>query len=457
MERSIVNHRLCYPSAICLVAVCLLPSVFWGSNFEDGLVPERNLSLPDDHTPSYTVGGHTYRSFVVSYDLPSKTGDPVIGIAMKRKVWYIDGGTLEVVKKREFAENEYVTISQNGKFISVFSKFRNRRTGKTLWKTRIEDYTGKRLWEFDHKPFGSSEPTPSGGFIDYTTGHPKEYFSGMAGSSPHSLLIYDNKGNLLLEGVDYDESRGSKNIGVISADGDYLAFVFRWIPPENREDRAILYLDEADKACLVLYDIAKGTEEWRHYFSGSEPTHLSIGPFAERIVCSVSTAAIDALQSADYHVYSFDRNGNMLFERPIRCASRTAPPGELRMSPDGRFCAVSTQDNDIFVIRTDDGTELWHWEAPSDVLGIGSLVVDDTGRVIAFGAVGSRESGLYQPRIFLFDSGGALGSVLRIEDMTLAEGAELRISRDGSTLWLRSGNSLSLFSVPQRRSLNGHN
>jgi hypothetical protein len=77
------------------------------------------------------VGTQGVRAFIVSYDLPSRSGDPVVVLAARRNVWYVDGGDLEILSHREFGENESIVISQNGKFIAVFSRFYHQRTGKT--------------------------------------------------------------------------------------------------------------------------------------------------------------------------------------------------------------------------------------------------------------------------------------------------------------------------------------
>jgi WD40 repeat protein len=443
--------------AVGLILLLSLAWVIWVSQPARGSeeLMETRIELPDIGSPQFAVGDHSHRAFrslVVSRDLASVDEGPIVILAGKHEVYYYDSDIRTVISARLFGEYEYPTVSQNGKFIAVMSRLRNRRTGRYLWKMRIEDWSGRRLWEMDYRPSGPLEPTPDGGFVAYPTLHPKEALdwdpdpSAYPPKVPHGLLVYDNRGRLVLEGVGFEESRTLEGLGKISPDGQYLAFIFRWIPEDIRSERGVGMVSDRDRACLVLYDLREGKELWRRFFRGSQPTHIVLSPGAERIICSVSTAVVERLQDADYHLYVLDRDGQSVAELPIETSLRTSPPRGLNFSPDWSLAAFLSADGRISVLRVSDGGSIGAWQPPSDVRGVGSFEVDDSGRVVAFGTTG--EYGTSNRKHWLFSSDPIYAGTERLEIPDVSAGAGVEVISYGGalTVWMKARDSVRVLS-----------
>ena len=212
-----------------------------GFSWAGDLLPAHELELPRGRAPGISVGDNLPRSLAISYDLPTETGNEVGVIAREHEIWYIDLGTLKVIRRNRYDPNEWPCISVDGRYIAVLSQFENRRTNTVVKSIRVEDWTGEQLWEMPARVKGKFEPTPTGGLIAYPSLRPGLISDpGWGGKKVlpehqlHDLLLYDREGNLILEGMDYEKMRWGGH-GFLSPDGGYLLFVCDVIRPEGAD------------------------------------------------------------------------------------------------------------------------------------------------------------------------------------------------------------------------------
>ena len=402
-------------------------------------------------------GGAGVRDFVMTTDIPSETGGGVVVFARQREVVYIDATSLDVIRRRTYSANERALISLNGKYVAVVSEIENRRTNKIKRTVRVEDWKGEVLWEMPAGMYALYEPTPSGGFIAYTSGayrlktdiHPDEQRL-VPPLRPHPLLVYDGAGSLILEGLDYEECRAGCK-GVVSPDGRYLAVFFRWIPPENRSGGSS---DSEDRACLILYDIVHGEELWRRYFEGNLVGRLVVSRDAWRILCFVGS--LEVWPSANFEIALLDREGDLLLHKQMAPRDKRFVPRSPVLSPDGRYCAFSTHDLHVYVMNMEDGSELWDWTYVQGGIGLRCLGVSDDGWVLLWENRGDMGEGRIEPAITLLNNRGETvytidSDHLRNRGRTLG-GA---LAADGQSFWLVQEDGLSRYGISSQPSEKG--
>ena len=412
------------------------------------------INLSDSQRVSSAVGTGRPREMVSCTEIPSPTGSPVIAVAKMREVWYVDSGDGSVLRKLEFAQNESVIISQNGKYVAVFSRIYNRRTGITLHKMRVEDWRGERQWEMKFRRMLACEPTPTGGFVAYPTTALRDDdmidASFFRNSDPSTrgrgLLVYDNHGNLILQGISEEECRAGTYYGSISPDGRYLALLFIWVPPAFRDSR----YTGADQPCLILYDLERGEEKWRRYLDGSCPTDLCISSMADRIVCFAGRGG-GCLGTSDFKMYLLDRDGALLSERIVR-GCESAPPRELRMSADGQTFAFRTIDNRVHAYRSSDGSELWDWGSDSRTVGRAELGLSSGGTVIILALEGQDR---LRPKLVLIGEQGTPDVALDAAFVEPNLAVTLGIADDASAFWVLHKNELAIFRPSTMNRLDG--
>lgn len=425
----------------CVSFACLGLS---GHALGSELYPEKVVQLPAEDQPLYPVGDNHYRTFVVSHDLPSKSGEPVIVIAREHEVWYLDCASLEIIRKNVYGSNESAVISSNGMYVAVVSHSENRSTGQTMRKVRIEDWTGQTLWEMPAAMRGKIEPTPQGGFIAYPTSlwNQDDYLLApdklVPRRVPHGLKVYDPEGNLILEGVSHEEiAFGSR--GYLSPEGGYLALAFSWVAPENRSghNRTL-----GDKGYLVLYDLKLGTKLWDKYFDGLHVGAVVVGPGAERILCFASLD--DYTSPRPYRLHLFDRDGRSLLDDRDHL-EKVHGPLVTALSPDGSLCAfVSDLYSIVRVIRMDDGSLLSHYKRPADLTTTTIRGLTNDGRLVLLGTR-KLEAG-YEREILIVERDGRLAD--RFDSDNIRTGGIIyhgAVSEDGKVFWLVQGSTLARY------------
>jgi len=385
---------------LMLISLCILVGYIQDVDAADGEFEQTVVMLPSAPGPEFQVGTGRRRHVATSNEIPSKTGAPVIAVAERSEVWYIDAGDGSVLRKVRVSDDELVVMSQNGEYVSVHSQIPNRRTGKTIHDMRILDWTGRELWNMRYRRLAKCEPTPTGGFVAFPTLHPRDQiihgYEPKDDSDPpprrHGLLVYDNQGSLVMEGVGYDECRAARYKGVFCPEGRFLVFAYVWVPPQNREDRGF----GGDRTCLVLYDLQEGIEKWRRYFDGQSPSRISVSHDASRIAFFAGTKG-RWYDSADHRLYLLDESGNVLCERSVE-GCESFPPSSLEFSSDGEVFAFKTVDNRLYLCDSSNGTELRKWEysgSKSELPGFG-LLSDGTIQILimkgsAYGDHAARE------------------------------------------------------------------
>jgi hypothetical protein len=395
------------------------PSV--GQPVEPDLEGRMEVEDPESlEIPGVQVGDLSLRSAVITGELPASGGGPVVVLAGRRRVSWIDAASLEVIRERSYDQNQSIVISPNGRYIAVRTESRHRRTKTIVNRIHIEDRSGRRLWEMDDYMLGWFEPTNSGGLVVYPAPSPKEYpverFQGewdrKTAYVRHPLEMYDREGNLVGQGIDHEECR-LVGKGVFTPDDRYLAFTFASIPEENRGAYAPEY---EDRVCLVLYDMVEGEELWRRYFEGHyKPGWVGITPSAHRVVCFAG--ALEGGQDIDFRFFLLDREGKVVKETDFSPGHGYYMPYEVAVSPAGRFCGVPSRDNRVRLIDLADGREKWVWEVPQGLERPKCLAVTDAGRAVVKLTRRMRDTLRGQTTIHLLGSGG--GEAARIPDIDI--------------------------------------
>lgn len=411
---------------------------------------ETSIGLPQGQRPQHIVGDLSFRDYLVTYDLLPEVRNPIVVIARDREVWYVDGLTLDVLQRLKYGPDQSVVVSPNGRYLAVYSSAYNRKSGKTFHSIQVDDWTGRECWK---APLRSSvEPTSRGGLLSHVSGHPAEAQDTYSWPEPneepqlrpHPLVIYDDAGRPVLEGVDYSECRYQIKYASMSPDGRYLAYLFRWIPEENRESRGH---PEQDRACLVLYDIDAATEMWRHYFDGRMPASVTVGPSAQRILCFVATTEVEGVSPPmNYAMFLFDDAGGLITKKVVAGCDSIFSPNRPVLSADGKLCCFNTHDSRVYVIKMEDGAELWHWPSQGNELEIQTPSVANDGSVVAFGSSGNPRAGTQVIEAVFFDSKGNLVRELSAESPGDTD-RWIGVSGDGGSFWVADAESLRLYRV----------
>ncbi|MBW1743591.1 MAG: hypothetical protein JRJ47_09220 [Deltaproteobacteria bacterium] len=403
-----------------------------------------DLPVSVDVWPLYRGGNGTARYLLFSHDIRHGESEPVLVTAADRVITYIDLKSMRVIRRREYDSNEWAVVSSNGKFIAVKSNFENRRTGKIIRKVRIEDWEGEVLWEMGAGMRSFFEPTPTGGFAAYPSANP-DMFTDVSELDarlvpeprPHGLLIYDAHGELILEDLDPRDFLGGYD-GVLSPDGRYLAFGYGVRPARSKGTSAASLRDSSE---LILYDVERGTELWRKHFNCRSIGSIFVGPGAERLLCFLSKGRL--LSDYSRSMLLLDRAGHLLAERQVGNLGTPTHVSEPVASCDGRFCVFITKDSKAYLIRLEDGEELWRMERPPGAHGIGCLQVTDDGGALMVATSKANEPGEYERELIRLNSDGE--AIARFDGADIRSGGSVyagRISPDGRSLWLVQDSAL---------------
>jgi len=352
------------------------------------------VALPEGWRPS--------RYFTISYDLASTEAGPVPVFALARDIYYFDAATLEVTLKRTYASNESANISANGKYVAVVSRLENKETDQIVKRVRIETWKGETLWEMGASMKSRFEPTPTGGFIEYpslrsgifTDPDPAER-KQVPRPWPHGLRVYDDTGNLVLEGISNEE----------------------------------MFL---------------GCD--RHFFAGTGPAEIAISSMGDRILCFAHESDRGAYRP-DHDLFLFDREGNLLLRRDMFDSGSFCPERAV-LSPDGELCGVTSKHQRAYSIRLEDGSTVWEYDAPQDLSAITCRSIANNGMMLLAASRKARETNSWEYDLLFVDQTGRLA--YRFDDESIKTGGVISaalLSRDGTSAWVMQGGRLSLYSL----------
>jgi hypothetical protein len=390
----------------------------------------------------------------VSYKIPSLEQQPVLVLYGSGILRYIHGASLEELLHRYLPGGGW-RISKDGTHLGMCTESHDYDSRTTTRWFRVEDWKGDLLWRMKLRPCYRYlfHVTNSGHAIIFPNVHRHDPL-GLSDRPPiacrdeppieiHGLLVYDAQGGLVLEGVEHREYGASfHSQAAVSPEGQYLAFLFRWVPEKSREcdDDS-----EDDKACLVLYDLEVGAELWRHYFSEKMPGGVAVGSGAERVLCFVRRG--DARFPAEYDMFLLDRQGGELMYAKVTGTYAFDIDSSLSSSADGRVSVFIDYHNRVYVVEMFDGGSSWQWLHPADELFRGSFGVSSDGTIAMYGKElnGDTEEHAVE-NIYVHSKDGALIQVIPLGFPVVPRAAPVSvgISRDGGMLWM-AHRSLRLY------------
>lgn len=440
-----------------LVLPCCLLLVFCAAAGTTGLSRERETALPDIPESSHAVGSGAPRQVTVCHVLPSKSGAPIVVVIYDHEVWYIDSSTLEVISKNEYPVNERIVVAEGGEFIAIWWEIENRRTNKIRSKVRVEDWTGRRLWEKDIAIDSRFEPTPRGGLIVYPSApswlglrHTSSKARTVPEIRPHGLLIYGEDGAFLVEGVAYEDIRMGGR-GWTSPDGGYLAFTYQHVQADGR---SALSPETDDVACLVLFDLNQGNELWRHQFSGIRARYSGISTDAHRVLSFASLPG--QWPTTNFEMFLFDREGNVLAKKQFASISEDFSPQVPVLSPNGNFCAFTANKATAYLVDMRDGNVLWSTDSRRRSQRVTCLSVSDEGDVLlelheSDGSATSEES-----EIWILDIQGRVALESRDENVDPHERIHAGyFAANDSLFWLFHDGEIVKYGLEMNSSFNG--
>jgi len=392
----------------------------------------------------FLTADHQPRRLILTSELTPEDDVPILVVARAYTVWYLNSETLEILRENTYRPAEAVVISRNGAHVAVLSRVLEEETNAVIRRIRVEDWKGTQLWETEARLRSLIEPTPIGGLVVCPLREESAYDThdgkriGVGSLKPNSLLLFDPRGNLLLESVSgdelYDASRGG-----VSRDGKYLAFTFSWIPPSNRGMGSSKFYN---RACLALYDLDKGVELWRKFLDGQRGSRTIITGDADRIFGFA--AELDSAPGAagDYNAFLFDRYGNSLIREPKLPGSPVRVPQGLKVSPDERLCAFTTGNHRAYLVRLVDGSILWTLARPKGTAAITSLAVSNDGSVLLRVSRRTGKDRSFEVRVILVDSEGSEIGRIDVDEVGAAVWSE-----DGDTFWLAGEDIVTQYTV----------